>query len=195
MLADLSQSRPRFLMGKRPAAHVFMADRRVFPGGRLERGDVFGDVDPDLPTADLALLRTELGQAGSSRRALAFVRCALRETIEETGLDVAARGLVTPVRYLARAITPPGAARRFDTRFFLAVAAPDADVAQLTGGDGELVDIGWYHADDRVDDLHRITNFVLALASDRLAKDADLQATMPVPFSRNVHGKPTIDYR
>ena len=46
------------------------------------------------------------------------------------------------LRYIARAITPPGRPRRYDTRFFLAEASAVRAVVSRT--DGELSEIDWF---------------------------------------------------
>jgi 8-oxo-dGTP pyrophosphatase MutT (NUDIX family) len=91
-----------------------------------------------------------------------FLRAALRETYEETGLLVAdgaaspgagaaggvwsafaAAGLAPAfarLEYVCRAITPTSSPRRYNTRFFLARGAA---LAGEIKGDGELDDLGW----------------------------------------------------
>src|SRR5581483_12521883 len=97
---------------------------------------------------------------------LAYVRAAIRETYEETGLLIAepppprsapparpplagawgvfaARGLAPAfgrLAYVCRAISPASLPRRYNTRFFLAL---DAAVQGRLAGDGELDDLGW----------------------------------------------------
>jgi 8-oxo-dGTP pyrophosphatase MutT (NUDIX family) len=66
----------------------------VFPGGKVEPGDVIG------------------GEPGSRESAL---RAAVRETREEAGLEVDAGRLVA----ISRWITPEISPQRFDTWFFL----------------------------------------------------------------------------
>lgn len=127
----------------------------VGPGGRLDAEDSrpSGFYEPK-PEAEGAV------DAATRRRLLAFARCALRETAEETGLlfgrpgdggiaahpawQVFAAAGLTPafgaLRLIARAITPTGSPIRFHTRFFL------IDGALACGGrplDGELEDVGW----------------------------------------------------
>lgn len=130
----------------------------VFPGGRVGARDrrPSGFAEP--------LAEPLLGLDLATKRGLrAFVRAALRETHEETGLMVGAPGsaaqadtMDTPwssyaaagvapgfghLRLIARAITPPASPIRFHNRFFLADG-------RLTHGtirsNGELEDIGWY---------------------------------------------------
>lgn len=131
----------------------------VFPGGRVEAGD-------SRPSGfDETLAPPPTGLDGTTRGKLpVFVRAALRETYEETGLLVGAavpgsrfkgtaRGEVWSafdgaglapafgaLRPVARAITPSGSPMRFHTRFFV------ADGALARGefsGDGELEDLTW----------------------------------------------------
>jgi 8-oxo-dGTP pyrophosphatase MutT (NUDIX family) len=70
-----------------------------------------------------------------------FRRTAAREAFEEAGLVLDPDGL----HYLARWVTPPGAPRRFDTRFFLS-AAPDGQTAACDGD--ETVECGWWRPAD-----------------------------------------------
>jgi 8-oxo-dGTP pyrophosphatase MutT (NUDIX family) len=100
---------------RRNAALVFAPGATVFPGGA---------VDPvDLTTAD-ALGTDE------------FRAAAARECLEECGIPVDPRDLVE----FARWITPEGAPRRYDTRFFVA-AAPDGHEGRHDGS--ELVASAW----------------------------------------------------
>ncbi|WP_424992179.1 NUDIX hydrolase [Oceaniradius stylonematis] len=193
LLADLSDGAPAFLMGERSGGHVFMAHNRVFPGGRVEKADSHLPVPPVVPDADMAWLRNELGTGASDSRATAFAACAMRETGEETGLVLESRALLTPLRYIARAITPPGQVRRYDTRFFLAVV--DRGQVRFDGTDGELSAIGWYRADtDHGERLHAITAEVMRIATARLADDPPLATDPPVPCYRVRNGRRIIEY-
>ena len=75
----------------------------------------------------LQKLKLRMGTRPSHRKARGLLVAALRETFEETGL-LAGRGTMSEaldlsgVVYFARAITPPGRSRRFDSRFFVANA-------------------------------------------------------------------------
>ena len=61
---------------------------------------------------------------------------------------------------LARAITPPGRVRRYDTWFFLANA--EALSTSIAGTDGELLDLGWFTLGEAAAlDLPNITRLVL----------------------------------
>jgi 8-oxo-dGTP pyrophosphatase MutT (NUDIX family) len=151
---------PEVLMGQRHAGHVFMPHRYVFPGGRV------GPLDARVPAASGLAPAAEARLAAGCRsraRAHALAIAAVRETYEETGLMIGApsplaarldqrhwRGFreagIAPVldglRYMFRAVTPPGAVRRFDARFFLAEA--DDRVQGELGGDGELENMAWF---------------------------------------------------
>jgi len=150
------------LLGRRHPKSRFMPNIYVFPGGRVGPKD-------RLPSgfAERFSAQPEGLDAGTRRRLDRFVRAALRETFEETGLLVASErfrgGATRPpkapggkvwaafrhaglqpafadLRLVARAITPVVSPMRFHTRFFLAdggLASGDID------GDGELVDIAW----------------------------------------------------
>lgn len=84
-------------MVRRSRGSAFMADAFVFPGGRVEPTDGEGDEG--------------------------FLRAAVRETLEEAGVTVAPESLIV----LSHWVTPSREPKRFDTRFFLAVAPDDTD--------------------------------------------------------------------
>lgn len=79
---------------------------------------------------------------------------------------LAAEGLVPALdrlRYLARWITPLGAPRRYDTRFFLAAAPPE----QHLSPDGtECTELSWFRPDEALD-LHRQGLLELILPTQR----------------------------
>jgi len=146
--------RSAVLMGQRGAAAVFMPSKFVFPGGRVDKGEAWGK-----GLSDLCLGRLAVSPFGAPPEAL--VACARRELAEETGLrlrDTAA------LRFIFRAITPPGGARRFDARFFLADAADVAgDPDDFSGAEDELSHLHWVPlAQSRHLDLPFITEIVLA---------------------------------
>lgn len=148
---------PEILLGRRHAKTAFLPDIYVVPGGRVDSADLTpsGFPEPIHPAVAGQLA------VGCRRSPLAFLRAALRETHEETGLLVGRPGATstTPAAgvwsaygaaglapefagldFVLRAITPRESPRRYNTRFFL------ADGAQAAGalkGDGELLDLGW----------------------------------------------------
>jgi 8-oxo-dGTP pyrophosphatase MutT (NUDIX family) len=90
--------------------------------------------------------------------------------------------------YVARAITPPGRARRFDARFFLAEAERLTALAPAAG-DRELDEIAWLTlAEAARQDLPAITRFVLGEVEERLTTP-----DRPVPFVRMVRGRHVVD--
>jgi 8-oxo-dGTP pyrophosphatase MutT (NUDIX family) len=90
------------------------------------------------------------------------------------------------LRFIARAITPPGAVRRFDTRFF-AAWRDDVAVALPSGPTNELEEVVWLRlADARAADIPLITRTVLEGLEARLAADPQLEPGAAVPFFRMV---------
>jgi len=194
MLLDRQGGRVRVLMGKRHSAHVFMPDLYVFPGGRRDAGDHrigFGsDLHPSVLHALKAAGKRELTDAHARALALA----ALRELYEEAGIAVGqpAPSATAPVpflpdlaklRYMARAITPPGHARRFDTRFF-ALFADEAKIDPTRFLDSrELQDLQWIDVNDspslRIPD---ITAIILADLRSSLDTDPSLPCEREVPL-------------
>jgi len=129
---------------------------------------------------------------------------AIREACEETGLCLgrksngaapALEGAWKPFTeagllpdpsglfLIARAITPPGRVRRFDTRFFAADASAIAHrVEGVIHADAELVELVWVEIGSRpLADLHAMTRNVLGELEKRLAT-GPLSHDAAVPF-------------
>ena len=152
---------PQVLMGQRGEGAVFMPSKFVFPGGRVDDEDHAaarpGFLAPDCARR-LALMAPDDAPAPD-----VLVAAALRELTEETGLNLAAMEHPS-LRFIFRAITPPGRTRRFDARFFLAHAdSLDGDGEDFGTASGELQHLRWLPLPDaRALDLPFITEVVLA---------------------------------
>jgi len=175
------------MMGQRSKGHVFMPDKWVFPGGRVDPGDARLPAAAELTPETEALLR----HGGAVRRPpRAFALAAARETQEETGLTLGegAGPDLSKLLYVARAITPPYRARRFDARFFLADAdAVLCDDCPVAGE--ELLHIRWFSLDEAESlDLPSITRFVMKEVRARLSGEA-----VKPPFLRFSRGAHTLE--
>lgn len=172
------------LMGQRGAAAVFMPSKYVFPGGAVDPEDHIG---ADAVLAAECKIRLALHCPAKAPTAQTLARAALRELHEETGLrpDPAEQ-----LRFVFRAITPPGRSRRFDARFFLVAAAgANGDAETFTDASAELSHLHWIGLDDaRALDLPFITEVVLAEISALLAGHAQ----PGVPFFDNSSDVPTF---
>ena len=210
ILIDRSAAVPKVLLGKRHGGHVFMPDKYVFPGGRVEPHDrhvpVAGQLDRHM---EEKLMRHVSRPSRDTARALAVA--AIREVFEETGLLIgrkvedAARapadGPVDPfaaagvrpdlsqLHFIARAITPPGRPRRFDARFFAADAQLIVHrVDGVVHPEAELVELTWLPiAQARELDIPPVTKRVLTELEARVA--AGFGHDLPVPFYRVLHKK------
>ncbi|MBD9371870.1 NUDIX hydrolase [Rhizobium sp. ARZ01] len=154
VVIDRSEDRFRVLVGKRSSKHVFMPDLYVFPGGRRDRHDSRIAVSAPLHPAATArlLLRTPARTNQATLRGIGVA--ALRELHEEAGLTIGTdvsdqpgmlsfRPDLSGLRFFARAVTPPGQPRRFDTRFF-ALFADEAGIDPTAATDShELLDLRW----------------------------------------------------
>ena len=173
----------RVLMGQRGAGAVFMPSKYVFPGGRVDSGD-HSDVLGLAPDC-----QARLGQhlLPTSPPPTALVACVRRELREETSLTLPT---TAPLRFIFRAITPPGSPRRFDARFFLADADHiDGALDDFSGAEDELSHLHWVSLDEtRTLDLPFITEIVLAELRALLAGH-DQQG---VPFFDNSGPVPTF---
>lgn len=203
ILIDRSGGDVRVLLGRRSARHAFMPGRFVFPGGRTDPSDSRIPVAEGLAAEEEARL-AQAGARTSVARARAIALSAVRETYEEAGLLIGRKGPfstskvhwqgfaehdVQPslegLRFVARAITPPGRVRRFDTRF-LAAWRDDVAVALPEGGPtNELEELVWLPLPQAMElDIPLITRTVLGDLQARLADDPDLRPGGPVPFYR-----------
>ena len=192
LILDGNGADARVLMGRRSAAHAFMPEVYVFPGGRVDAADRRCRTRGALREADEARLLAHTHRP-SPARARAMAVAALREAREETGMAIGALEgdtlvpHLTPLRYVARAITPPGRSRRFDARFFACRRSDIGDEGKPTTD--ELEDVRWVPlagARDAVP-LARITAVIIDEMLDRLGRDPDLAADLPVPRHRMLH--------
>jgi 8-oxo-dGTP pyrophosphatase MutT (NUDIX family) len=93
------------------------------------------------------------------------------------------------VHFIARAITPPGRPRRFDTRFFAVDAdAIAARIEGVVGPDTELVELVWLPIEESLKlDMPGITMAVLEELKIRTVEG--FTHDLPVPFYRMQRGK------
>jgi 8-oxo-dGTP pyrophosphatase MutT (NUDIX family) len=212
ILLDRSGPEPKVLMGKRHHGHVFMPGSYVFPGGRIDPADRTMPVAAPLdPRATAKLMKSVRRPTPIKAQAMALT--AIRETFEETGLllgkksaeppavpDAAwsafAEAKVAPdlstMHFIARAVTPPRRARRYDTRFFTADASAIAhEIDGKVGPDSELVWVPLPNIKQHIQ-LMAITELVLRDLQVHL--DAGFSHDLPVPYYHVVHGKRVRDF-
>lgn len=196
LIRGATSGEPRVLMGQRGAGAAFMPSKYVFPGGAVDADDALAPLT--LPAVEAQRLAIDPVTA-TPPPPEALAAAAIRELWEEAGFMLArpgqwsgavpgdwqafaAAGLVPhgpALRYIFRAVTPPGRTRRFDARFFLAmvediVGDPD-DFSKATDELGHLHWIPLTQA--RTLDLPFITEVVLAEA-EALLRDGPA-ATVP----------------
>jgi 8-oxo-dGTP pyrophosphatase MutT (NUDIX family) len=129
VVRDVVHERPDlevFVVRRNPSL-VFAPGATVFPGGAVDPAD--GPVAAELGVDE-------------------FRAAAARECMEESGIPIDARELVE----FARWITPVGAPRRYDTRFFVA-RAPDGHEGEHDGS--ELVASAWMPPADVLESFAR----------------------------------------
>ena len=187
-----------------------MPGKFVFPGGRLEASDRRMAIAGPLDEVVEARLNAR-ARRPSPHLARALALAALRETFEETGLAIGVRDCGAPenppagvwarfaatgvfptldgLEFLARAITPPGRAKRFDTRFLVADAA---SIAHREDGavhaQAELVELVWIRLEEALTlDLPAITGIVLGDLGRALA--GGMSRFRPRPFYRELRGR------
>jgi 8-oxo-dGTP pyrophosphatase MutT (NUDIX family) len=170
------------LMGQRAPSAVFMPAKFVFPGGRVDKADHIAPAPQVLAPACRAALHAHAADDGLAN---SLVVAGLRELWEETGLHLA-NPRAAALRFVFRAITPPGRPRRFDARFFLANAADfGGDSAGFSGASGELSFLQWLPLPAaRSLDLPFITRVILAEIEAGPAGSHE-QAGLGVPFFDN----------
>jgi 8-oxo-dGTP pyrophosphatase MutT (NUDIX family) len=204
VIIDQSTGEPRILMGRRGADQVFLPNKYVFPGGAVERADRFAPCADALRPGEEAKLILSMRGTPSAGRARALALAAARETFEEAGILIGerrpapsapatatgpwarflAQGVMPRIgamTYFARAITPPGRPRRYDTRFFYIEASAIAHRVETL--DGELSGLDWFGFDDiRALDLPGITRVVVEDLWDRVQAGLSASDQAPVPF-------------
>jgi len=214
ILVDRSGPVPKVLLGKRHQRHKFMPGRYVFPGGRVDPVDKLMPVARALDAHIEAHLMKRL-QRPSAAKARALALAAIRETFEETGLilgvrsndsakvpsgpkipsgpwsSFAAAGILpdlSTLRFIGRAITPPGRPRRFDARFFTADANAIAHrIEGVTGPDAELTELVWMSlAEAKQLDMPAVTGVMMEELDARIADG--FGHDLPVPFYSMPHG-------
>lgn len=147
----------RVLMGQRGAGAIFMPSKYVFPGGRVDLGD-----QADIAgLSDQCQTRLGLRLPEEAPSLTALLGCARRELREETGLTLPP---AANLRFVFRAITPPGSPRRFDARFFLAEASEvTGPLDDFSAAEDELSHLHWVKlSETRALDLPFITEIVLS---------------------------------
>ncbi|MEO3385957.1 NUDIX hydrolase [Mesorhizobium sp. CAU 1741] len=199
ILLDRSGGEFRVLLGRRHMRHAFMPGKFVFPGGRTDPADSRVPVATGLhPDEEKKLVGTRISQA----RARAIAMSAVRETYEEAGLLIGRKGAFSTtktdwqgfvehgvfpsldrLRLIARAITPPGRVRRFDTRFLAAFKSDVAVELPEGGPTNELEELVWLPIGEAKEaDIPTITRTILGDLESRLQQDPDLSPGGPVPF-------------
>lgn len=208
VLMDGRGATPKVLMGKRNPAAKFMPGFFVFPGGRVEKSDADVLHAGHLRDVDVARLNQFVTRP-SARRIRALALAAIRETFEETGLrlgvaserakdanvsgdwaEFLSNGQIPTLEgliYAARAITPPGRPRRFDTRFFVRDVS---DLPALTTirptPDSELVELVWVDVETACTlESAEITQIILG--EIRALAEKRFDETLKRPFFRARH--------
>lgn len=175
------------LMGMRGAGAAFMPSKYVFPGGAVDAGDstapLFAPINAECHARLCQDLRSD-SPLDPANVAQALTAAAIRELAEETGLllqggpahthpwpsfDTARRmPSAANLRFVFRAITPPGRPRRFDARFFLCdIQDFDQDPDDFSNACDELSHLHWVALSQaRQLDLPFITEVILTEITD-----------------------------
>lgn len=191
---------PRILMGQRGAKAAFMPNKFVFPGGAVDAQDADISLAENISEPCLSRLADDADASLSHPLCVAAIRELFEETGQILGTPGQWQGEIPPdwkefvtagyrpdasgLKFVFRAITPPGRPRRFDARFFLV----DADFLVSEQDDfsaacDELSHLQWIPLDDvRQFDLPFITEVVLAEVAARLDQNT---APDSVPFFKN----------
>lgn len=202
ILVDRTKALPRVLLGRRRMDMKFMPGKYVFPGGRVDKADRSVPAANELAEHEAVKLMVDMKGGASPLKARALALAAVRETYEEAGIILGAplngesapadaswrrffelgfAPSLAPLTFFARAITPPGRPRRFDTRFFCAEAS--AIVFRGSPPEDELSDLVWMAIEEaRSLDLPPITRVILEDLGDRLQLGPLGAKHAPVPY-------------
>lgn len=162
VVRDCEGGVPQFLMIERAASMSFAGGAVVFPGGAVDEADrawamsLDRTADADDVAARIAAIRETIeetgfvpaletgamsaDQAASLRQALHAGR-ALADLVTDLALDFDLEGLVPFARWCPRNGV---ARRRYDTRFYIAVATDHGHVVEADGN--ETASLGWHSA-------------------------------------------------
>lgn len=113
---------PKILLIKRSNKAIFLPNAHVFPGGRVEETDAhFGAT----LACDSVNFQRIAGFIPKHKHHIEMhIAAAIRETLEETGIILAAEAERAPLQQIwpiSWWITPHGESRRYDTLFFLSM--------------------------------------------------------------------------
>lgn len=203
VIVDRTSGEPRLLMGQRRPDQIFLPGKYVFPGGRVDTEDRAAPSADELPPDEISKLLLDMKGTPSAQRARALALAAVRETFEEAGLVVGkpsageiresssanwrafhAEGFLPSLaglRYFARAITPPGRPRRYDTRFF--VADSSAIAHRTKPLDEELSTLGWFTlAEAHALDIPGITRVIVEDVAEWLSGTTTGRSAGAIPF-------------
>jgi 8-oxo-dGTP pyrophosphatase MutT (NUDIX family) len=133
----IARGETEMLMGMRGKRHVFMPNRLVFPGGRVDAADL--STPAAVPLAEHTA--RHLRRQANEKLAHGLGVAAARELLEETGLSLGEPARLGGLWYLARAVTPPNSPIRYNARFLVVSAE---EVSGELGGDGELDNLRYF---------------------------------------------------
>ncbi len=202
ILVDGEPGNHRILMGQRNKNMKFMPGALVFPGGAVDRGDGGIPTVDELDDTTSRRIHNNLRGRPPKRATRALALAAVRELAEETGLLLGEAAqkppthkdwqffktrhlapTISPLRLLARAITPPGPPRRFDTWFFVAPAS--AIGFTPAGGfapSGELENLHWLTPEEAIaKNTQEITRVMLVELMNKLQNSPQLDTNSPAP--------------
>lgn len=208
LLVRKDNGAPQVLMGQRGKNAAFFPSKFVFPGGAVDRQDHDVTASAPLPGEDAA----KLASRSETDLAATLALTAIRELWEEAGLALSAPGDAPDtvpsewvefysaghrpnaacLRFIFRAITPPGRPRRFDARFFMAdAAAISGDPDDFSRASDELSHLSWLTLEEaRGLDLPFITGVVLGELAAHIEAP---EQSRPIPFFYTRDGKSFID--
>jgi 8-oxo-dGTP pyrophosphatase MutT (NUDIX family) len=180
ILVRNDRTKIEILMGQRASTASFMPNKFVFPGGGWEDTDSLVPVEKPLNKLENELLMVQ----SDPNVAASLPVTAIRELWEETGLELSSKSEkkhygvpenwkgffsynyapdLSNLKFLFRAITPPGRPRRFDARFFLCAAIHISNsLDDFSKASDELRDLKWVSLDEALFlELPHITKIVI----------------------------------
>lgn len=133
---------------------------------------------------ETGLLIGGVGKAPATEPSVATATAVMASEPGRSWQSFRAHGLLPrldQMTFFARAITPPGRSRRYDTRFFCVDAA--AISHDCESRDDELLSLHWLTLDEtRAFDLASITRIILEDLAERLDRGSVSTTNLPVPY-------------